>query len=103
MTAAADMEDRMEKHPVTPGAVIPARELLAEMLLELNKPALALEAFELNLKTHPNRFNGLHGAAIAAERSGEKEKAKGYYKKLLDISDGNSKRPELQKAKSFLK
>ena len=66
MRAAADMEDATEKHPVTPGAVIPARELLGEMLLEMNKPSLALEAFELDLKTHPNRRNGLSGAAIAA-------------------------------------
>src|SRR4030095_609201 len=55
MKAAADMEDGMEKHPVTPGEVIPARELLAEMLLEMDEPALALEAFELVLKTHANK------------------------------------------------
>jgi len=66
MRAAADMEDAMEKHPVTPGAVIPARELLGEMLLEMHKPSLALEAFELDLKNNPNRRNGRYGAAIAA-------------------------------------
>ena len=101
MTAAADMEDGMEKHPVTPGAVIPARELLAEMLLELNKAAPALQAFEIDLKTHVNRFNGLYNAGIAAERSGNKEKAKEYFKKLQEIADPNSPRPELQKARSF--
>jgi hypothetical protein len=74
MRAAADMEDATEKHPVTPGAVIPARELLGELLLEMNKPALALEAFELDLKTHPNRRNGVLGASIAAQRSGIKKK-----------------------------
>lgn len=66
MRTAADMEDAMEKHPVTPGAVIPARELLGELLLEMNKPSLALEAFELDLKNNPNRRNGLNGLAIAA-------------------------------------
>jgi tetratricopeptide (TPR) repeat protein len=101
MKSAADMEDGMEKHPVTPGEVLPARELLGEMQLELNKPALALEAFELDLKTHPNRFNGLNGAGIAAERSGQTEKSKGFFEKLVGISEPTSKRPELQKAKSF--
>ena len=59
MKEAADLEDRSEKHPVTPGEVIPARELYGEMLLEMNKPSLALKNFELDLKTHPNRFNAL--------------------------------------------
>jgi len=74
MRAAADMEDAMEKHPVTPGAVIPARELLGEMLLEMNKPFLALEAFQQDLKTHPNRRNGLNGIKKATEQSGNNKK-----------------------------
>ena len=103
MEAASDMEDEMEKHPVTPGEVIPARELLAEMLLEMNKPALALEAFELVLKTHVNRFNTLYGAAITARKLGNKEKATAYFKKLSQTSDQkNSKRTELQEARAFL-
>ena len=102
MAAAADMEDRMEKHPVTPGEVIPARELFAEMLLETNKPALALEQFELDLKRHPNRFNGLYGAGIAAQNSGNNEKTTAHFKKLVDMADANCKRKELQKAGSFL-
>jgi tetratricopeptide (TPR) repeat protein len=59
MKEAANMEDGTEKHPVTPGEVIPARECYGEMLLEMNKPALALENFELDMKIHPNRFNAL--------------------------------------------
>ncbi len=103
MKEAADMEDGTEKHPVTPGEVIPARESYGEMLLEMNKPALALENFELGLKTHPNRFNGLYDAAIAAEKTGNKEKAILYFKKLVEISDPkNCKRMELNDAKSFL-
>jgi tetratricopeptide (TPR) repeat protein len=101
MAAAADMEDRMEKHPVTPGEIIPARELLAEMLLEMNKPGLALESFEQVLKTHVNRFNAVYGAAIAAQSLGNKEKAAGYFQKLLQIANPKSRRIELQKARSF--
>src|SRR5258705_4103001 len=102
MKTAADMEDGMEKHPVTPGEVIPARELLAEMLLEMNKPGLAFENFELDLKRHPNRFNGLYGAGIAAQNSGDKEKADMYFKKLMNTADANCKRKELQRVRSFL-
>jgi tetratricopeptide (TPR) repeat protein len=103
MKEAADMEDGTEKHPVTPGEVIPARESYGEILLEMNKPALALENFELDLKTHPNRFNGLYDAAIAAKKTGNKEKATLYFKKLVEVSDPkNCKRPELDHARSFL-
>jgi tetratricopeptide (TPR) repeat protein len=82
MTKAADTEDNTQKHPVTPGEVIPARELLADMLLQMNKPDLALIAYEKDLKTHPNRLNGLNGAASAADAVGNKEKAAMYYGKL---------------------
>ena len=68
MIDAADMEEATTKHPVTPGEVIPARELLGDMYLATNKFAKALEAYEADLKTHPNRFNGLYGAGIAAEK-----------------------------------
>ncbi|HZJ59770.1 MAG TPA: hypothetical protein VFD24_05815, partial [Chitinophagaceae bacterium] len=99
MKEAADLEDRSEKHPVTPGEVIPARELYGEMLLEMNKPTLALENFELDLKTHPNRFNALYDAGIAAEKTGNKEKATVFYKKLIEISDPkNCKRTEVDHA-----
>ena len=64
MKEAADMEDAMEKHPVTPGEIIPARELLGEMYLEMNNTALAKEAFNQNLKSHPNRLNSLKGAGL---------------------------------------
>ena len=68
MIAAADKEDAMEKHPVTPGSVLPARELLGEMLLELNEPALAEEAFEKDLKINPNRRNGIIGLNSAKQK-----------------------------------
>ena len=104
MNIAATMEDNTEKHPVTPGEVIPARELLADMLLEMNKPAEALIAYEENLKTHANRFNGLYGAALAAEKSNNIEKARMYYGQLITATNtSGSNRQEVETAKLFLK
>jgi tetratricopeptide (TPR) repeat protein len=102
MKAAADIEDMTEKEAVTPGEVIPARELLGDLYMAMNEPAKALEAYEINLERRPNRFNGLYGAGLAAERSGNPEKALLYYKRLLDIAgDSRMKRPELKAARSF--
>lgn len=100
---AADMEDATEKHSVTPGEVIPARELLADMYLESGQPARALEAYEADLKRHPNRFNGLYGAGQAARKSGDMNKARLYFDQLLAIADPESDRPELLLAKSFVR
>jgi hypothetical protein len=103
MREGADMEDASEKHPVTPGHVAPARELLGDMLLELDQPALALKEFEASQKIEPNRYRGLLGAARAAESSGNRVKAKGYYAELVRLtarSDGL--RPELVRAREFL-
>jgi hypothetical protein len=103
MREGADMEDASEKHPVTPGHVLPARELLGEMLLELNQPALALKEFEASHQVEPNRFRGLYGAALAAAQSGDMAKAKTYYEKLVVLSqNADTERPELKKAKAFL-
>jgi tetratricopeptide (TPR) repeat protein len=104
MNLAADMEDKTEKHPVTPGEVIPARELLGNMLLQMNKLGEALDAYEKNLIKHRNRFNGLYGAGVAAEKSGNHQKARFYYMQLLSIANlANSNRPELEAAKKYLK
>jgi tetratricopeptide (TPR) repeat protein len=103
MRSAADLENSTEKHPVTPGAIVPARELLGELLLELREPQQALKEFEASLLVSPNRFNGLYGAARAAELSGDREKARTFYAKLTTLgehSDGT--RPALQAAKVFL-
>ncbi|MEH6535683.1 MAG: hypothetical protein V7719_04775 [Psychroserpens sp.] len=103
MKMASKLESETSKHPVTPGEVLPADELLGDMLLALNKPKEALEAYEINLKGHPNRFNGIYGAAIAAKLSENKEKAKAYFNQLIDLAkDSNSSRPELLEAKAFL-
>ena len=96
MKTAADMEDKTEKHPVTPCEVLPARELLGDMLLEMNKPAEALAAYEADLQKRPNRFNGVYGAGTAAERSGDETKAKSYYRQLLTFANTEvPERPEL--------
>lgn len=103
MRATADHEDATDKHPVTPGAIVPARELLGEMLLESKQPVPALEAFEASLRTAPGRLNALSGAARAAQLAGDREKAKSYYTRLLancDRADGD--RPEVRDAKAFL-
>jgi len=103
MTTAADMEDSTQKHPVTPGEVIPARELLGDMLMELGKYKEALEAYEADLKNHQNRFNGLYGAGLAAEKSGNSEKAELYYRQLLAfVHHENSNRPELKKLNQYI-
>jgi len=103
MNLAADLEDKTGKHPVTPGEVIPARELLGNMLLEINEPTKALKEYEVNLKSHPNRFNALYGAGLAAEKSGNAEKAKLYFGQLLTITGKSaSDRIELTRAKNFL-
>ena len=103
MREGADMEDASEKHPVTPGHVLPARELLGEMLLELKQPALALKEFEASHKVEPNRFRGLYGAARAAAQSGDMAKAKTYYEGLVVLSqNADTERLEIKEAKAFL-
>jgi hypothetical protein len=93
----------MEKHPVTPAAVIPSRELLAQLLLDLNQPGLALREFQASLAAEPNRFHSLFGAGRAAELSGDLVKAKGFYATLVKLCDrADTERPELQQAKAFL-
>ena len=103
LRAAADREDATEKHPVTPGPIAPARELLAEMLLEANEPAQALREFEASMRVEPNRFRGLYGAARAADLSGDRTKARTYYSTLLSLGEkAGTERPELRQAKAFL-
>jgi hypothetical protein len=103
MRSAADHEDATDKHSVTPGVILPARELLGEMLLESKQPTQALVAFEATLHAAPNRFNALSGAARAAQLSGNREKAKSYYARLLAICEhADGDRPELQDARTYL-
>jgi len=103
MRAAAELDDATDKHPVTPGAILPAREQLGELLLELKQPMEALQEFETSLSSAPNRFNGLYGAARAANLASDQKKAKTYYAKLIALSrHADSIRPEIDEAKAFL-
>jgi hypothetical protein len=95
MRAAADKQDSND-----PGGFnVPAREMLADMLLELHQPAQALAEYEAVLKIAPNRFNGLYGAVTAAEMSGDATKAKTYYAQLRENCAPQADREELQRAK----
>ena len=100
MREVADLQDKMGKREVD----IPAREMLADMLLTLNRPIEALAEYESALKTDPNRFNGIAGAARAAEMAHQSEKANTYYAQLLkNCNDGkDSDRPELARAKTLV-
>jgi len=103
MRAAAEAEEASDKHPVTPGNVVPSRELLGEMLLATNQPAEALIEFERSLKHDPNRFRATYGAARAADAAGNRKAARDYYTKLQTLSAGrDTQRPELAHAKAFL-
>lgn len=98
MRSAAELEESMDKDAVTPGAVIPARELLAEVLALLDRPQDSLKEYETVLKTAPNRFNALWGAASMAESAGDKNTAAVYFRKLADVAIG-AERPELKTAR----
>jgi tetratricopeptide (TPR) repeat protein len=102
MSAAADAEDKTEKHPVTPGVPKPAREFYGMMLLERGMAGEALAAFEATLKKEPNRFNALAGAAQAAAMAGDKANAKGFYQKLLTLASAEADRPELATARDYI-
>lgn len=103
LRTAADLEDSLEKHPVTPGPIIPAREMLADLLLEVGEPKEALVEFERSLQTSPDRFNGLYGAARSAERAENFEAARSYYEKLVAVAgQANGRQTELAEAKTFL-
>jgi tetratricopeptide (TPR) repeat protein len=104
MMAAADAEDKTEKAAVTPGPLAPARELLGEMLLQMEKPSAALQAFEATLKKEPNRFRALSGAIRAATLAGQGDRAREHAQTLLKICPkaDASARPELAAAKKLV-
>ncbi len=103
MRSAADLEDSSEKHVAMENRLLPMRELLGDLLLELKEPAQGLREFEASLKVAPNRFRGFYGAAKAAELSGDREKARAFYAKLVALcSHADSERPELLEAKAFV-
>ena len=103
MKLASKLESETTKAAVTPGEIIPAEELLADLYMLTGKHKEALKSYELNLKGRPFRFNGLYGAAKAAQKLDNNELAAYYFEKLIKVSeDANSSRPELSEAKDFL-
>jgi len=101
MRSAADLEDSTDKHPVTPGAIIPARELLGDLLLLQGKAAEALAEYEASLKLAPNRFHGIAGAWQATRWAGDPGRAKEYAEKLVALArPGDGTRAELAEART---
>ena len=103
MRRATDLEASTNKHAVTPGEILPAQELLGDMLLELDQPAAALTAYRTALLRSPNRFNAIYGAAVAAERSGNPAQARQYYQALTDMcADAETDRARLAQSRARL-
>ncbi|MGH7718987.1 MAG: hypothetical protein ACREON_09125, partial [Gemmatimonadaceae bacterium] len=96
-------EETVEKHPVTPGPLLPTRELEGDLLMELGRAADALAAYEMTLKREPRRARALFGAARAAEKTGNRALARSRYEELLRLMDrADSSRREPAAARQFL-
>ena len=103
LRAAAEHEDAIDKHPVTPGVLLPAREMLADVLLENGSASEALQEYEAVLKIAPRRFNATAGAARAADKAGDRIKARAYAIGLREIANNaGTSRPELEWARVYL-
>jgi hypothetical protein len=103
MRAAADGEDASVKHVAMENRLYPMRELLGELLLQLQQAGPALREFEASLKETPNRYRGIYGAARAAEAAGERQKTQGYFETLVAlVQHADTPRPEIASAKAFL-
>jgi len=102
MRQAADMEDKSEKNIVTPGRLLPARELLGDMLMDLKRPVEALTEYEASQLREPNRYRGLYGAGQAAAQSGNSTKARQYFSKLVELAGSSDLRPETENARRYL-
>lgn len=103
MRRAVELENATEKHPVTPGPLVPAHELLGDLLMELGQPALALREYEAAQRTDPNRLGGLYRAGLAAQRAGEPDKARAYFTKLTELAARSDEGiAEVTYARSFL-
>ena len=102
LRSAAELDEKTGKHPVTPGAVLPPRELLADVLLEVGRAAEALAEYETSLREAPGRFNSLAGAARAAERASKPSRAAELYGRLIAMTVKEAQRPELKDARTFV-
>ncbi|HEU5249733.1 MAG TPA: hypothetical protein VFW15_07080 [Thermoanaerobaculia bacterium] len=103
MRSAAALEDTVDKHPVTPGPILPAREQLGDLLLEIGKPAEALAEYRSDLAASPNRLNGLYGAGRSARLAGDASAAKSYYEKIVSqCSKADGAKEQIAEARAFL-
>jgi tetratricopeptide (TPR) repeat protein len=104
MRTAADLEDSVDKHPITPSAVLPARELLGDLLMAAGRPDEALAAYRTALNVSPNRFNSLYGAGRAAEEAGLPDVAKSFYGRLVEstATADSDREAVLTHARAFL-
>jgi tetratricopeptide (TPR) repeat protein len=102
MRRAANMEEKSETAPVTPGRIVPARELLGDMLLEAGRPGEALAEYERSLVQDPNRYRSLYGAGQAAAQSGNRDKARHYFSRLNEMAGSGDRRPEIEQARRYL-
>jgi hypothetical protein len=101
--AAADEEDRTQKHPVTPGAVVPTRELYADLLLAVGRPGVAAQAYATSLQNAPGRARSLFGLARAAELAGDLATARAKYAEFLQLMEkGDGERAEVRVARAFV-
>jgi tetratricopeptide (TPR) repeat protein len=102
MRAAADLEDKSEKAAVSPGRLVPARELLGDMLLESGRPGEALAEYERAQVHDPNRYRSLYSAGQAAAQSGNRDKARHHFSKLIELAGSGDPRPEMEQARRYL-
>ncbi|MEK6802170.1 MAG: tetratricopeptide repeat protein [Nitrospirota bacterium] len=102
MRQAVDLEAATPKHAVTPGPTLPSHELLGDLLMEQGKPAEALAAYERSLALYPRRFNSLLGAARAARATGDESRARTFYRELLAVAGGGTRKPALQEAQDYV-
>ena len=102
MRASVELEAKSEKSAVSPGRLVPANELLGDMLLDDGKPAEALAAYEQSQVRDPNRYRSLYGAGQAAAQSGNRDKARYYFSRLIDMTGSGDLRPETEKARRYL-
>jgi tetratricopeptide (TPR) repeat protein len=102
MRSAADMEDANEKSTLTPARMLPARELLGDMLLAVGKPADALAEYEKSQIREPNRYRSLYGAGQAAAQAGNREKARFYFGKLSEMAGSNVRSSDLKMVRQYV-
>jgi len=103
MRAAAELDDATEKHPVTPGSILPAREQLGELLLETGHPREALTEFEASLKRTPRRLAGIYGAARSARQAGDQAAATRHFAELVTLTrSGDASRAEIKEARAYI-